>query len=1019
MGVTCAWAATLPLAGQIQLPSLEWAYSSGADTACNGNAVCTDAAGNGYVVSFFRGQIDADPGPGTWLLNAATGGTAMVQKVSPSGHLIWARQYGGTGRTGTNAIEVDGLGNLYIVGAYDSLTDFDPGPGLALHTAAGGWDAYVLKLDTAGNFLWVATAGSSTGHEWAFALDVDGGGNAYVTGMLGGAVDFDPGGGMHVLTATGIRSAFAWKLGPNGSLGWARQVDGAGMAMGRGIAVDTGGHAYVCGRYSGTMDFDPGAGVFPLTAAGNDDGFLLKLDAGGNLLWAQGYGSDSSDVVENVCLGPWGKVYLTGHFQDSVDFDPSPSGTHWLHFDLSKSAFVSQLDSNGSFRWAVNIPQSSIAYGKVSAVDAQGGIYVQGYCWGNLDFDPSPTGQFLASAGPSSEGFVLKLDSSGGFAWVGLIAGLGTENFHALALDPSAGLWMTGNVPELTDVDPGSGNFSLGPPQGQYFLAKWNPCTPPMLSITDTLCSSYATHGHSFNQDGDYLVRIPGPAPCDSLLELHLTFTYQQTHIYRPFCFPDTLNAQVYTHPGTYIQVMQSVSQCDSVLVYHLTGNPYYRYLVPVIACGHYTHRNVTHYGSGTFYYALPGPSTTCDTVEVLQLTLHHNSFTLLNLASCTPITLNDSVYSSTGTYTQVLTNADGCDSVLSIAFTLLTPTTGSLTDTACNSYPLNGQAYTASGVYTQQLTNVAGCDSTLTLHLTLQSSHLHLYQDACDSFSLNGISYHASGHYTQHFTNGLGCDSILHIHLTLHGPTSQYLQVSSCGSYTLNSHTYQSSGTYQQHLTNAAGCDSILTLFLTVWPATSAFIVAAACDSFSLNGSTYHASGVYTQSLVNAQGCDSILNLYLTVDTLNLDITQSGNHLVAQQSGGSYQWLRCDSLPVPLPGATGQSLYVPSNGYYAVVVRYLSCQDTSACVYMGTVGLGAEDGKGMVVYPNPNDGGFWVEVAAEDRGHEVVVSDALGHVVSRSIAPSTRVRITLPGIPAGIYCLHVGGRRCRVVVQR
>ena len=39
---------------------------------------------------------------------------------------------------------------------------------------------------------------------------------------------------------------------------------------------------------------------------------------------------------------------------------------------------------------------------------------------------------------------------------------------------------------------------------------------------------------------------------------------------------------------------------------------------------------------------------------------------------------------------------------------------------TACNSYTLNGQTYTSSGTYTQSLTNANGCDSTITLHLSL-----------------------------------------------------------------------------------------------------------------------------------------------------------------------------------------------------------------------------------------------------------------------------------------------------------
>lgn len=48
------------------------------------------------------------------------------------------------------------------------------------------------------------------------------------------------------------------------------------------------------------------------------------------------------------------------------------------------------------------------------------------------------------------------------------------------------------------------------------------------------------------------------------------------------------------------------------------------------------------------------------------------------------------------------------------------TPTTSTLTASACNNYSLNGQMYSSSGTYTQTLTNADGCDSTLTLNLTI-----------------------------------------------------------------------------------------------------------------------------------------------------------------------------------------------------------------------------------------------------------------------------------------------------------
>ncbi|MEY3444329.1 MAG: hypothetical protein RLZZ519_2610, partial [Bacteroidota bacterium] len=847
-------------------------------------------------------------------------------------------------------------------------------------------------------------------------------GNAVATGIVNGPTDFDPGSGTAVLTPSGLQSAFVWKLNANGSLGWIRQIDGSGSATGRGIDLDGSGNVLTCGFFDGTMDFDPGVAVLPKTSAGLQDGYLVKLDAGGNLLWAQYYGGDSSDRAENVAVGLAGNIFLAGDFQDTVDLDPSPGGYFPLPSPIYKSAFLTQMDANGSFRWAVNIPQSNVGDGKILQVDSLGAAYVAGTYWGAIDFDPSPNGVFNSVTAGTPDAYVAKINANGGFEWAGTIDGSANENPHAIALDANAAIWIGGNFAAVTDFQPGPGVHSVSPINGRSFVVQWSQCAPPLISITDSACVNYSTHGYNFYQDGNYLIRIPGlPGLCDSLLFLDLTFNYDQTHIYRTFCTPDTVNGQIYNHPGTFVQVMQNIHQCDSVLYYHYTGNPYYRYLVPVIACDQFTHRNTTHAASGTYYYSLPGPNTACDTVEVLLLTIHRNSHTTLNLSSCSAITLNDSSYSATGIYNQFFTNAYGCDSIVHLNFTLHPATSQLLVDTACNSYSLNGQTYSASGTFTQLLTNVHGCDSLLTLNLTLRSSTLDLYQNACDSFALNGITYSVSGHYTQILTNVQGCDSFIQLHLTVHRPSSAAMTVSTCQSYSLNSQTYISSGTYTQVLQNAAGCDSILSLFLTLWPNTSAFVINSACDSFSLNGYTYYASGVYTQSMVNAQGCDSILNVYLTIDSLNSQVDQNGNSLSAQQFGGTYQWFRCDGPFLPIQGATGQSILAPSNGYYAVVIQFDGCQDTSECLQVTSVFEEAGSGNDaqLNVFPNPSDGHIWVNGIDESLG-QLQVIDAFGRIVIHSNWDGkTPQMLDFSQAAAGIYWLrflrddhHVAGIR-------
>ncbi|MDB3907411.1 lamin tail domain-containing protein [Crocinitomicaceae bacterium] len=80
-------------------------------------------------------------------------------------------------------------------------------------------------------------------------------------------------------------------------------------------------------------------------------------------------------------------------------------------------------------------------------------------------------------------------------------------------------------------------------------------------------------------------------------------------------------------------------------------------------------------------------------------------------------------VYTSTGSYTAVIPNAQGCDSTITVNLTINTATSATLNEVVCDSFALNGTTYNFSGTYTQTLTNVAGCDSVITLNLDVTAT--------------------------------------------------------------------------------------------------------------------------------------------------------------------------------------------------------------------------------------------------------------------------------------------------------
>lgn len=132
-----------------------------------------------------------------------------------------------------------------------------------------------------------------------------------------------------------------------------------------------------------------------------------------------------------------------------------------------------------------------------------------------------------------------------------------------------------------------------------------------------------------------------------------------------------------------------------------------------------------------------------------------------LNITNCGAYTLNSQTYATSGTYTQVLTNgnAAGCDSTITLHLTVNNPTTSSITTSSCGAYTLNGTTYSTSGTYTQVLTNAAGCDSTITLDLSIVASIVY-YADV-DGDGLGDASSSVSGcsQPAGYVTNSNDCD--------------------------------------------------------------------------------------------------------------------------------------------------------------------------------------------------------------------------------------------------------------------
>ncbi len=254
-----------------------WAKRMAGNGSGRSESIAVDGSGNVYTTGWFWGTKDFDPGAGTsYLTSAAVSLDIFISKLDTAGNFLWAKRMGGTDEDMGFSIVVDGSGSVYTTGYFWGTADFDPGAGTSNLTSAGFNDIFISKLGPSGNFIWAKRMGGFI-QDWGHSIAMDGSGNVYTTGFFAGTADFDPGAGTSNLTSAGWVDIFISKLDATGNFGWAKSIGGIYDDIAYSIAVDSSGNVYTNGYFSGTVDFDPGAGTSNLISVGGADIFVHKM----------------------------------------------------------------------------------------------------------------------------------------------------------------------------------------------------------------------------------------------------------------------------------------------------------------------------------------------------------------------------------------------------------------------------------------------------------------------------------------------------------------------------------------------------------------------------------------------------------------------------------------------------------------------------------------------------------------------------------------------------------------------
>lgn len=288
--------------------------------------------------------------PGVLYASSTNSGTiALYDKVIIDvDHILWVKTWGGIDWDVGHSVTTDINDNVYTAGFFQGTVDFGDGNPIT----APAWDAYIVKLDSEGNFIWVKILGLNNSSFYAsekISVVTDGDTDVYITGDFKGTVDFGDG---NPISSHGNEDAYLLKLDSNGNFIRVRTWGGTSSDHGWSVITNSVADVYVTGYFQGSVDFGDGN---PVASLGGYDVFLSKFDSSVDFIQVKSWGGTGSDMGRSVATNSTDDVYVAGNNGDDL--------------------LLLKYDSNGNFIWDETYGGST---GYSVAIDLNDDIYVAG-----------------------------------------------------------------------------------------------------------------------------------------------------------------------------------------------------------------------------------------------------------------------------------------------------------------------------------------------------------------------------------------------------------------------------------------------------------------------------------------------------------------------------------------------------------------------------------------------------------------------------------------------------------------
>lgn len=257
-------------------------------------------------------------------------------------------------------------------------------------------------------------------------------------------------------TLGGGYDAFVTKLGPTGSLVYSTYLGGPNNEDSWGIAVDSTGSATIVG--SAVAGFPTLNGYQSTFGGGTGNGLVARFAPGGTLAYATYLGGNGYDFLRGVAVDSSGAAYIAGN-SSSTNFPVVNALQSTLGGSGATNVVVVKMSTTGTPVYSTYLGTNGNAFGHAIAVDSSGSAYI--------GVQTTTGGIPLVNAtqptfgGGTYDGGVVKLSPSGAqILYSTYLGGTTDDNINAIGVDNSGGLYVTGFT--------GGGFPTLNPSQATY-----------------------------------------------------------------------------------------------------------------------------------------------------------------------------------------------------------------------------------------------------------------------------------------------------------------------------------------------------------------------------------------------------------------------------------------------------------------------------------------------------------------------------------------------------------------------